>query len=131
MPNLNDADSERRFLEACPSFRRPLEEFRRDWGECERPSFYLVLDALGRHLAGRLDHGDYVEVDNTLKVVEEMFEGGDESVLHATTLGLLSELQSETKKRGLDPAIYVAFFGPKTREWWNDLRKNWEGQHDW
>jgi hypothetical protein len=127
---IDEAEAEKQFLAACPSFGRRLDELRSEW-QLGAPTIFHVLDELGRHLAHLVQAGRTSEVVATLGVVERVFGAGNEGVIHATTHGLLTSLQSEAKHCGLDPEIFTGDLGPNTWEWWNDVTKNWEAGKTW
>ena len=130
MSAVDEIEAEKQFLAACPSFERRLKEFREEWIEGQ-PSLFHILEELGRHLAHLLQAGRTSEIPDTLGVVERVLGAGNGEVIHATTLGLLTSLQSEAKYCGLDPEVFVGELGPTTWAWWNDLTKNWEAGKEW
>jgi hypothetical protein len=132
MPALDETAAEQQFLEACPSFRPVLQRMRAEWLEVgDAPSLFNVLDALGRHWVDLLARGQTAEIQRGLETVECMLKTGNQAVVGATTLGLLTALQVEAKQRGLYPEVFTAELGSQTWDWWNDLTKNWEGARDW
>lgn len=128
--NVDELEAEKQFLSACPSFERRLTEFRAEWVEGQ-PSLFNILAELGTHLAHLLQAGRTAEIAATLGVVERILTSGNEAVVHATTLGLLTTLQSEAKYCGLDPEVFVGDLGPNTWAWWNDLDKNYQAGQGW
>jgi hypothetical protein len=127
---INEVEAEQQFLAACPSFGRHLNNFREEW-EVGTPTIFHVLDELGRHLAHLVQAGRTPEVVAALGVVERIIDTGSEVVVHATTHGLLTSLQSEARRCGLDPEVFVGDLGPNTWKWWNDLTKNWAAGREW
>ena len=131
MSVVDEVTAEQQFLEACPSFRAPLQKMRKEWLEDGGPSLFNVLHTLGRHWVELLSQGQTGEIQRGLETVERMLESGNKAVIEASTFGLLRALQIETKQRGLYPDVFIGDLGPKTWEWWNDLTKNPEGGQDW
>src|SRR5215467_15474913 len=97
---VDELAAEQEFLNACPSFAAPLQRMRVDWLTVgDVPTFFHVLDALGRHWVDLLEKGQTSEIRRGLDTAERMLNDGNDAVIQATTLGLLTALQIESKQR--------------------------------
>ena len=117
-------------LEACPSFADDWRGFCADWKkEKGDPPYYLVLGDLARHLIDQYKSGQIDEFDAVFRVVERWHCEGEFYVREAATIGLLEGIQNVSGNTGLDPEVFVKWFGPESKKWWVKLNRFWDGDH--
>lgn len=114
-------------LLACPSLRRPWNDFLRDWpDEAEQP-LYLGLARLARHLIALLADGSAAELSRAFAVVERWHVEGDAEVREAATIGMLENLQNDNLHSSTAPRDFEPFLRAESLECWRRLEEFWEG----
>lgn len=107
-------------VEACPSFRRPMERIKR---RTHTKLVYILLGYFAGHLLKLCQNGNYTEFPATAGAIEHLYIHGTDYVKNALTGGLLEIFNIHACMNNIDPEQFTKHLKPVSRRYWLNLNQ--------